>query len=132
MPILHVIDTPTRLVIFQCAMCGLAQSVPLEKLTLGTASDPNAVVVPMCKCGAQEMLSRTFDAAPELLAGHRKKVNALAVALKEAEQLHEKHADAIKKETIAPIQVGDLVGPVELYGLPDVVLPPGMKLPCNP
>lgn len=130
MPIIHILDVPLQCLVKHCAACGAVQSVPLDSLKLGTESDRNLIELPGCACGAQEYLNRTFDSAPEELADHRKKVNALAVALRSSGRVHPKHADAVRAETAAPAQVGDLVGPVApIVGLPSVVVPPGLKLP---
>lgn len=130
MPILHVLDVPIQALVKHCALCGAVQSIPLDALKLGTESDRNLIELPRCSCGAQEFLNRTFDSAPAELAEHRKKVNALAVALKSTGRIHSKHAEAVKAETVAPSQVGELVGPVApISGLPSVVVPPGMRLP---
>lgn len=131
MPILHILDVPHRCAVIYCAMCGSAQSVPFVALQLGTEQDPNTIKVPACEaCGSQEVLNRTFDVAPDSVAEHRKKVNALAVALKAAGRVHPKQADFLRAETRVPAQVGDLVGPVaQISGLPPVVAPPGLKLP---
>lgn len=131
MPVVHVLDVPFHCVIAHCASCGAVQSVPLSSLQLGTEFDKNLIVLPSCcNCGAQEFLNRTFDKAPEILADHRKKVNAIAVALRDAGRVHPDHAAAVRAENTSPVQIGDLVGPVApIYGLPEMVLPAGLKLP---
>ena len=131
MPILHVLDVPFQSVFIGCYNCGTAQSVPLNSLQLGVEKDPNLIALPACSsCGSQEFLNRTFDAAPEALADHRKKVNALAIALRGAGRIHSKHAASVKAETRVPAQVGELVGPVApILGMPAVSVPSGLKLP---
>lgn len=131
MPILHILDVPFRCVVLYCASCGSAQSAPFTSLQLGTERDPNLIKVPACDtCGAQEILNRTFDVAPDSVAEHRKKVNALAVALKAANRVHPNQFEFFRAEKRAPAQVGDLVGPVsQISGLPKVRAPEGLKLP---
>jgi len=127
MPILDIIDSPIAAVIQQCANCGGTASVPRALLVLGhhdgdLVSDPNLIVLPACvQCGAVEALNQTFDSAPEELAHHRKKVNALAQHLKGKGQLHPATAEAIRKDTRVPAQIGELSGPVgKIPGLPPI------------
>lgn len=99
-----------------CTECKSTASVSRSDLVLGhvhdDASDPNLIALPPCKCGAREFLNRTFDHAPEHLAAHRKKVNALAIDLKARGQLHPQLADRIRAEKHTPAQVGELIGAV--------------------
>ena len=132
MPILHILDVPFQCLVRHCAnqACGLAQTIPLDSLQLGTEKDRNLIELPPCACGAQEFLNRTFDSAPEELADHRKKVNALAIALRAGGRVHPRHAESVRRETRSPAQVGDLVGPVaSIVGLPPLIVPAGLKLP---
>jgi hypothetical protein len=130
MPLMHVLDTPSMFVIQQCANCGHVHSIPFSSLKLGNETETDIIEFPACSCGAMEFLNRTFDTVPDNLADHRKKVNALADALKKAGQMHPKSKAKIEAEKKTPTQVGDLVGPVnKIHGLPDPVFPAGLKLP---
>ncbi len=128
MPIIFI--TPQEFVIQQCSACGAVHSLPIATLELGIATDHNIIALPACACGALEFLTRTFDSAPDPLADHRKKVNALAVTLKSRGQIHSAMASKIRAEKTSPQQVGDLIGPVApIHGLPDPVFPEGLILP---
>lgn len=130
MPILHVLDTPINFIVQQCSECGVVHTIPMTQLQLGTDHDHNLIAMPACTCGAQEYFNRTFDEVAEHLADHRKKVNALAIALKDNGQVHAKHSDRIKAEKHEPKQVGELVGPVkEIPGMPEKKIPKGVRLP---
>jgi len=125
MPIVNVSESS---IVQQCTECANTAEVSRASLVLGvvndTASDPNLIALPPCKCGAQEFLNRTFDTAPDQLAAHRKKVNALAIDLRTRGQVHEGLKDRIHAERHAPTQVGELLGPV--------VQPATAEQPANP
>lgn len=133
MPILQISDAPVPTLVQQCAECSNTFAVPIEGLVLGvvqdTIPDPHLIALPACTCGAQEFLNQTFDEAPDHLAEHRKKVNALSIALKAKGQIHPELAERIKADTRVPSQVGKLIGSVRVQaGLPAPKLAEGLKL----
>lgn len=139
MPILQISDLPFPMIVQQCTECAATVSVPRASLVLGVAheheasSDPNLIELPPCVCGAQEFLNQTFDVAPDNMADHRKKVNALAVHMKAAGQLHPKLAEQIKADKRTPAQVGDLIGSVPVRpGLASPKLADGITLVASP
>lgn len=103
-------DAPTARV--KCP-CGKVNELPLAELLLGVSADePNQIALPPCACGSQEFLIRTFEDVPDVHAGHRKAVNAIAVYLKGAGLVHPAARDTIKAETRRPTPTRPLIGPV--------------------
>ncbi len=113
MPIIAIVQTPFAALLQQCGKCPANTFIPRDKLSLGFLDNPDLIAMPVCaSCGAQEFLHQSFDEAPEDLAAHRSKVNALALSLKKAGQISEGLKSLILGDTRTPRQVSDLIGPV--------------------
>jgi hypothetical protein len=94
--------------------CGVEATYATADVELGFSMvgmlDPNVIALPICACGRQQVLNRTWDAIPAAYVGSvadrsRRAVNAFALALKTAGKSNAACAAAHAAEQAAPPDV---------------------------
>lgn len=97
-----------------CAACGANNRIAINTIELGVSvggrTDPNAILLPACDCGAREVLVRTWDTCASSAQGthldvHRKAVNSLAKKLKDTGRSHANAAATHAAEVTSPPDV---------------------------
>jgi hypothetical protein len=109
--VLDKVDIATNEVGWLCGECGTDHTTKLSDLVLGHHGNPDMIALPLCSCGTQTCLSRTWDDKVDL--PHRRAINSLAEHLIEVGQsapdLKAKH----EAEQTYPALLADLSEPVE-------------------